>query len=116
MFAVLDGAAGHGGDVRARLRLRQREGRDEFAARDARQDARLQRIRAGEADRAGTQPLHREGEIGEPFVPGERLARQAERARIDLLARAAIGAGRDVGEQPAPPSIGTRLRQAASAS
>ena len=49
--------------------------------------------RAEERDRAGAEPLHGEGEIGEAVVAGERLAREAERAHIG---RAVAVGGRGV--------------------
>jgi hypothetical protein len=70
--------------------------------RDAGEDSRLQRLRAGQADRARAEALHREDEIGEAVVPGERLAGEAQAARIDRLAGAAMGARNRIGEQAGP--------------
>ena len=47
--------------------------------------------RAEERDRAGAEPLHGEGEIGEAVMAGERLAREAERADIERAV--AVGSG-----------------------
>ena len=38
----------------------------------------------GERDRSGAEALHRECEIGETVVPGERFAQYAQRARVDV--------------------------------
>ena len=66
--------------------------------------AALQLGGARDGDRAGAQPLHREGEIGEAVVPGERLARQAG-ASAKSMADASPSAAR-----PLPPA--GRPRQA----
>jgi hypothetical protein len=39
--------------------------------------------RAEQAERAGAEPLHGEGEIGEPIMAGERLARDAQRTHVE---------------------------------
>ena len=70
-------------DVGAGVRFGQRESGEPFAARDPRQHARCAAPASRRGDRAGAEALHGEGEIGEPVMPGQRLARQAERARID---------------------------------
>src|SRR6185295_3385907 len=71
------------------------------AARDARQPARFLRIAAGEADRSRAEPLHREREVGEAVVARERLAREADRARVDRVAAAAVRAAGDRVREPA---------------
>ena len=81
--AVRIGGRGHRGDVGAGFRLGQREGRDRLARRHRRQVARLQLRRAEERDRAGAEPLHREGEVGEPVAERQDLAREAERAHVE---------------------------------
>ena len=57
--------------------------------------------RAGERDRARAEALHREREVRQPRVAGERLADQAQRARVQRLARAAAGRPGDGVPQPA---------------
>ena len=85
----------HRGDIRAGLLLRQREGGDALALAHAGQDARLHRLGAGNADRAGAEPLHGEGEIGEPVARGQNLAGEAERAHVERLGQPAIGRRHD---------------------
>ena len=70
--------------------LRQRERGDRPALAHGRQPARLLGVAAGERDRAAAEPLQREREIGETVVVGERLARDAKRARIERRKRAAV--------------------------
>jgi hypothetical protein len=72
----------HVGDVRARTRLRQGEGGERFAGAGLFQPLPVMRV-AEEADGAGAQPLHGEGEIGQPVVTRQRLAGQAERAHVE---------------------------------
>ena len=48
---------------------------------------------AEQADRAGAEPLHGEGEIGKPVVARERLAHEAERAHVERGGRVGIGRG-----------------------
>ena len=50
----------------------------------------MQRGARRERDRAAPQSLHREGEIGEAVVVGERFPHQADRARIEILERPAV--------------------------
>ena len=70
--------------------------------------------RAEQADRAGAEPLHGEGEVGEPVMPRQRLARDAERAHVERRGVCRIDA---VGfSQPSRPSFATSSRQAASTS
>ena len=77
------GGAGHGRDIRAGFLFRQREGGEPLPARHLEQHGVLQFRRAGEADGAGAQSLHGEGEIGEAVMPGERFASKADAAGID---------------------------------
>jgi hypothetical protein len=74
------------------LRLRQRERRDRAAGARALEPRSL-RGRAEQADRAGAEPLHREGEVGEPVVARQRLAHQAERADVERARRVGIDGG-----------------------
>ena len=64
---------------------------------------------SGERDRAAAQSLHRECEIGQAVVVGERLARHAQRARIERGQGAAVR-GRDAVAQP--PAVAQRAHQA----
>ena len=82
--------AGHRRDVRAGLLLRQGKGREPFARTHFWQDGFAQLCGAAERDRTGAEPLHGEGEIGKAVGIGERLARQADRARVDRR-RIAVG-------------------------
>ena len=63
--------------------LGQREGGDLLAFGDRGQIGLLLRFGAEQADRARSQPLHGEGEIGEARMAGERLADQRERADVE---------------------------------
>ncbi len=75
-------------DVAPRLGLREREGGDRLARDDAR-DQRFA-LRLGSEERHGgrAKPLHREREVREAALVGERLAREAERAHVQLGAQA----------------------------
>ena len=85
----------HRRHVGAGLGFAQCERRDGLARRHARQvPCALLRSRPGQADRARPQALHRDREVGQARVARERLADQADRARVDRLGRAALrGAG-----------------------
>ncbi len=61
----------------------------------------LLRRRAVQRDRARAQALHREGKVGQPRMPRQRLAHQAQCARVQHLARAAIGRAGHRMAQPA---------------
>ena len=54
----------------------------------------------GERDRSGTKALHRECEIGETVVPGERFAQYAQCARVDVRGRTAESRWNAVAQQP----------------
>ncbi len=91
--------------------LREREGGKPFARAHLRQD----RARASSGEPAiaiapEPEPLHGEGEIGEAVVPGQRLARQARRARIDVEASPSGGA--TAGVEQARLAEGARERAA----
>ena len=90
MIAVDARRTGQRRDIRAGLGLGQRERADRLAARDPRQVARLLRRRAVEADRARAQALHREREVGQARMARERFADQADCARVDHVAVAAM--------------------------
>jgi hypothetical protein len=77
------GAAGHGGNVGTGVFLRQGKGRDPLATSRLRQHHCAQFGRAGYRHRTGAESLHRKGEIGEPAVPGQRLAGQTNQPGID---------------------------------
>ena len=77
-------------DVGAGLRLRQREGRDRLAVAHRRQIARLQLRRAEQRDRAGAEPLHGEGEVGEPVAERQDFAGEAERAHVEPRMQPAV--------------------------
>ena len=83
MIAFAPGAAGHGGDVGTGFLLRQGKGRDPFATPRLRQHHRAQFGRTGNRHRTGAKSLHRKGEIGEPAVPGQRLAGETDQPGID---------------------------------
>ena len=85
--AVARGGHVHVGDIGAGARLGQREGGDRLAGARLLQPLLLLR-RAEQADRAGAEPLHGEGEIGEPVMARQRLAGEAQRAHVE---RAGIG-------------------------
>ena len=72
--------------------LGQREGGDRLAGARALEPAALLGA-AEQADRAGAEPLHGEGEIGEAVVARQRLAHEAERAHIERGGRVGIGRG-----------------------
>ena len=84
------GAGLHRGDVRAGGRLGQREGGDLLALGDRRKIRLFLRFGAEQADRARSEPLHGEGEIGEAAMARQRLADQRERADVERLVDAAI--------------------------
>ena len=81
-------AALHGGYIGARLRFGQCERRDRFAACHPRQIALFLFDRALQADRARTQALHGEGEVGQPAVTRQRLPDQADGPRVDHVRHA----------------------------
>jgi hypothetical protein len=93
--------AGHRGDVGAGVGLGERERGDRLAGGHARQVVRLLLGRAGEADRARAEALHREREVGEAVVAGKRLAGEADGARVDRVAGAAVDAAGDGMREPA---------------
>ena len=98
--AVADRARGHRRDVRSRVGLRQREGRDRVAAAPPRQPAPLLLVASGQRDRAAAKALHREREVGQPIGIRKRLAGHAQRPRIERRQRAAVRGGHAVA-QPA---------------
>ena len=55
-----------------------------------RQIAALQSSEPIERDRSGAEPLHGEGEVGKPVMEGKNLAREAERAHVELRMQAAV--------------------------
>src|SRR5574337_641401 len=65
------------------------------AVADRRQIFCLERVTAEQRDRGGPQALHGKGKIGEAIVPGENLARGADRAHVEFLAEPAIGRRHD---------------------
>ena len=83
MIAFAPGAAGHGGNVGTGFLLRQGKGGNPVAAPRLRQHQRAQFGRTGNRHRAGAKSLHRKGEIGEPAVPGQRLAGETNQPGID---------------------------------
>jgi hypothetical protein len=100
--ALTSGHRLHRADVRAGAGLRDRERRDALSLRHIRQVAALQRVRPKERDGSGAQPLHGERKVGERGGGGERFAKHAEGARVELLAHPAIRGGNDV---PQPPRL-----------
>src|SRR5206468_202170 len=58
-------------------------------------------VEVGEADRARAEALHREREVGEAVVTRERVAREADRARVDGVVDAAVLAAGDGMREPA---------------
>ena len=119
VIAVATRRALHRRHVRARLRLRQSEGRDRAACRYHRQVARSQGVRSGDRYRAAAEALHRKGEVGQPVVFGERLAHQADRACIEVIRRAAIRPWHTVARESCiaevgdePPACSHRSRRA----
>ncbi|MNY26480.1 hypothetical protein D3C86_1603320 [compost metagenome] len=104
MLAVQLGLASKCGHVRARVGFRQREGRDGFAARHARQVMLAQFVRAHQRNGAAAQALHGEGKVRQPFVAGEGFAQDADGAGIDFRQRAAPGAARAARDRIAQPA------------
>ena len=82
-ISVLARRAGHGRDIGASLFLREREGGEPLAAPDFWQHVPALRVGSRDRDRAGTQALHGEGEVGEAVVISERLAGEADASRVD---------------------------------
>ena len=87
-------------------------------ARDAAAaSARFCAVAAGKRDRAAAEALHREREIGEPVVPGERLARDAKRcARRAREAHRRAPPGRSSAASRRLRAARTSARQSASTS
>jgi hypothetical protein len=85
--------------IGAGFRLGQRKSRDGFPFAHARKIAALEIGGAVKRDRAGAEPLHREGEIGKTVMEGEDLARKAERAHIELRVRSAEFGGHHRGQK-----------------
>ena len=83
VVAVGAGSAGHGRDVGAGFLFGKRKGRQPFAGAHLRQHAAALLAEPDKADRAGAEALHREGEVGEPVMPGKRLAGEADEAEVD---------------------------------
>ncbi len=94
------------GNVGAGLRLGQREGGDGLARSRALEPGALLHI-AKQADRAGAQPLHGEGEVGEAVVARQRFAHQTERAHIERRGDQRIG--RSVHEPAVAAELGDQL-------
>jgi hypothetical protein len=109
---VAERAAGHRGDVGARLRLRQGERRDRLAATDARQVARRQFRGSGDRQRAAAQPLHGECEVGQPVMICERLPDQAQGADVELRRRAAVLRPHAMAQQPIGPERAHQIEAA----
>ncbi len=107
--AVLHRGGRQRADVGAGFRFRERERREMPAVADRRQIFGLDLVAAVQRNRAGAQPLHGEGKIGETVVPGEDFARGAERAHVELFRQAAIGR-RHNGLEPAGVAQGTNER------
>jgi hypothetical protein len=84
---------GHRRDVRAGRGLRQGERRDRLAGGHARQVARALLLRAEQRDRPRPEALHGEREVGQGVAVGQRLARDAQRANVDLAHAVAQEAG-----------------------
>ena len=82
-IAVGDGRRRHGRRIRACLGLGEREGGDPLSLGDRRQPALLLLFRAEQRHGPRAEPLHGEGEIGEPRGRGQRLAREAKRAHVE---------------------------------
>ena len=115
--AVLVGGAVERRHVRSGVRLGEGERRDRLAGRGARQVGALLLLGAVEGDRARAQALHGEGEISEAGMARQRLADEADRARVDHVGNGAIGGAADrVAWPAAAPSLPTSVRQAASTS
>ncbi len=72
--------------------LGQRKSGDRLAASRARQPAPLVGI-AEQTDRAGTESLHGESEIGKRVVPCQRFANETERAHVERRGGVGIGRG-----------------------
>src|SRR5215217_5519581 len=85
VVAVLYRGGGYGGDVGAGLRLGEREGGYLFAPAHPGQVLALLLLRPEERDWAASQPLHGEGEVGEPMIASQGLAQQAQRAHVEGL-------------------------------
>ena len=79
--------------IRARSRLRQCERGDRLARGHGGQIAAFELLGSRKRDRPAPEPLHREGEIGEPVVPGQGLAYQGEGANVEARRRGRAGAG-----------------------
>ena len=109
--AVGDGGGGERGDVGAGLGLGEREGGDGLARGDGRQDAALQLVRAEQADRAGAEALHGEGEVGEAVAVGQGLAGEAEGADVEGRVQPAMGGGHG---RPEPSGLAQRRDEAAA--
>ena len=58
-----------------------------MALRHPRQVALPLRVAAEQGNRAAAEPLHREGEIGEPGVIGECLAADGQAAHVQLVGK-----------------------------
>ena len=84
------GLARHGRDIGAGIGLGQGEGRDGFAAAHAREVSAFLRFAAEQGDGAAAQALHGKGEIRQPRMARQDLANQANGARVDSVADAAV--------------------------
>ena len=92
----------HVRDVGAAFQLGQREGRHLPSGRHIEEVGRLLCTGTEQADRAGTQPLHGEDEIGQPGVPGERFSDQSEAAHIEIFVDPAMFGRNRITQPPAP--------------
>jgi hypothetical protein len=70
------------------------------ATRNLRQVARLERVRSCDGYRTAAEALHGKREVGQSVVLGERLAHQADRARIEVVRRPTIRARDAVTREP----------------
>ena len=76
-------AHGHGGDIRTRFLLREREGRDLPPGGHIAQPCLLLPGVPVQADRRAAENLHRVDKIGQGLVPRQRLAHQAQTAGVE---------------------------------
>jgi len=97
---VRNGGGRERGDIRAGLQFREGEGGDALAARDGRKVALLQCFIAEQRDRAGAEPLHREGEIGEPVMKRENLASETQCSHVEIRCQSAVSRRHGGAQEP----------------
>ncbi len=96
--------------VRTALRFGHGEGGDSLPACHARQPLALLLDRAEQGDGARAEPLHREGEIGEPMMASEDFAADGEAADIGTVFAIGHGELQETRPGQAPAQATGRLR------